>query len=300
MAALRIQLRQWSPFAEFGEYVVWRGSRALVWIWDAARSQALMAEAGVKTTRVLPESVLHPPLVEGLRSVRCLDGVEGQHWREGVLWDSHWWPEAPELLCWQRFQRSCGGVAGALPKIEEPEWLPAPWGRRQQALMLDSGYQRAGLLAVLAVLGFLVFWQIGVLWKWQRANQELQVRLAASRDAAEPVLKLREQALADREVAERLARLNAYPGQLELMMRIGDALAGVKPNPRFLEWRYNPGTLEVVVEDAGAEPRQYVTALQNLPLVADVTAQPERESGRWRLQVTLRAVAPTLAERGPQ
>lgn len=289
-------LVQWIPFANAAEYVVWRGTRAMVWVWDAARQQMRMVEADLKSARLLPETVLHPPLADGLRLVRCLDGVEGQYWREGVLRDSHWWPDEPESLRWQRFQRGCGAATGALPGIEEPELLPAPWGRHQQAFILDSRRRNAGLFAVLAVLGLLACWQAGVLWKWHRANQDLQVRLAASRNAAEPVLKLREQALADREVAERLARLSARPGQLELMMLIGSALAGVKPDPRFLEWRYISGRLEVVVEDKGAGPRQYVIALQNLPLVADATVQPEREPGRWRLQVTLEAAARARAK----
>ena len=131
--------------------------------------------------------------------------------------------------------------------------------------------------------------QAGTLWKWREANQALQMQLAARREAAEPVLQSREQALADRAVAERLARLLPDPRQLELMVTVSGALTdGGQREARFLEWLYSPGKLEVVVEDASAEPRRYVTALQNLPGVAEATAQAERGAGRWRLLLTLR------------
>lgn len=290
-AALRIQLRAWSPFAEFDEYVVWRGARALVWLWDAARLKALMAEAGVKTARAMPESVLHPPLTEGLRLVRCLDGVEGQHWREGILRDSHWWPDSPTGLDWRRFQRSCGAAVGDIPAIETLTLLPTPWGRHQQALnLLDSRYQRIALFGALALLGGVASMRAGTLWKWLQANQALEVELAARRAAAEPVLQAREQAVADQAVAERLARLSRYPRQLELKVAVSSALTdGGQREVRFLEWLYSPGKLEVVVEDANAEPRRYVTVLQNLPMVAEATVQAERGSGRWRLTLALRA-----------
>ena len=40
--ALRLQLRQWSPYPHSAEYVVWSEDHALVWAWDAERVTAQM------------------------------------------------------------------------------------------------------------------------------------------------------------------------------------------------------------------------------------------------------------------
>jgi len=108
--ALRLQIRQWSPYAGPGQYVVWGQDHALVWAWDADRLEADLAaqELKPKSTRVIPESLLHPPLLSGLRLVACLDGVEGQLWQEQRPVHSRWWPETPSATEWLNFQRDAG------------------------------------------------------------------------------------------------------------------------------------------------------------------------------------------------
>ncbi|MFZ1642867.1 MAG: hypothetical protein WAV07_15820, partial [Candidatus Contendobacter sp.] len=129
-SALHVQIRQWNPFPVAGDYIVWRGEQALVWLWDGERQRQAMTEAGIRGARVLPETVLHPPPgADGPRLVRCLDGVEGQYWREGRLLASHWWPEAPTAAAWQHFQRGNGGIVQTEPPAAETVSLLArPWG----------------------------------------------------------------------------------------------------------------------------------------------------------------------------
>src|SRR3990172_2060065 len=111
--ALRLQIRQWSPYASPGQYVVWGQDDALVWAWDADR-------------------LLHPTLLSGLRLVACLDGVEGQLWRERRPVHSRWWPESPSATEWLNFQRDAGiapGQGDAVPAPQAPPWLKQPWAK---------------------------------------------------------------------------------------------------------------------------------------------------------------------------
>lgn len=284
--ALRLKLRQWSPFPDTAEYVVWRGRQALVWIWDAAWQQARAEASGSRPVRVLPETLLYPPAADGVRLVRCLEGLEGQYWRDALLWDSHWWPEAPSTAAWWRFQRGCGALLSPPPAPEEMRWMATPWGRSRGRYRWDARGQRSGIIALLVMLACVVGWQAGASWKWRQANAALRERIAALEGQAEPVLKLREQALAYREVVDRLLRLRAYPGQLELMAMVADNLPGQER--RLREWQYNLDSLEFVVADPAVEPRQYVEALQAVPQFTEVAAEAGRETGQWRLRLRLR------------
>ena len=78
--------------------------RAGVWSWDGAFE--LDRGAVANTVRVIPESLARKPFDEGARLVRCIDGFEGQVWREGALTSSRWWPEQPTARDWQNFMRA--------------------------------------------------------------------------------------------------------------------------------------------------------------------------------------------------
>ncbi len=97
--------------------------QAGVWSWDGA----FEFETGdaAKTVRVIPETLARTGGENGARLIRCIDGFEGQVWRESALIASRWWPNPPTDREWQHFMRAAqtpveAGAAGAPAPCEAP------------------------------------------------------------------------------------------------------------------------------------------------------------------------------------
>src|SRR5258708_6074462 len=127
--ALRLQALEWSPYGRTDMMFDLSEEGAGVWIWDRDRTEGLLSGAGRDTSqvRLIPETALRRPLADGTRLVACLDGVEGQVWRNRSLMASRWWPSLPAAVEWQRFQRSAGLASASLGSAPgEPgtvDWL---------------------------------------------------------------------------------------------------------------------------------------------------------------------------------
>ena len=108
--ALRMQIGQWTPYAETGLYVVWKQDNAHVWAWDAQRVEKgiLSSKLQLKGTSIVPETLLHRRQSQGAYLVACLEGYEGQVWRDDSINSSRWWPEPPATNEWINFQRDAG------------------------------------------------------------------------------------------------------------------------------------------------------------------------------------------------
>ncbi|MEM7020556.1 MAG: hypothetical protein AAF512_24840, partial [Pseudomonadota bacterium] len=105
-SALAVKIRQWSPFVDYGSYAVWHNGYAQVWVWDKAEQEAALSDQSIKQAFFMPETVLQQKTENGARLVECLEGIEGQVWREGALVGSRWWPTPPPVKTWQRFLRT--------------------------------------------------------------------------------------------------------------------------------------------------------------------------------------------------
>ena len=71
---------------------------------------------------IWPEGLLHAAGTDGLRLVRCIEGVEGQCWAAGHLRASRWWRDEPSDTDWQAFCRAVQQPDVALPAAEELPW----------------------------------------------------------------------------------------------------------------------------------------------------------------------------------
>jgi hypothetical protein len=103
-----------------------------VWTWDTAIGDARSASERRRRGGIgaMPESIARTGAQHGRRLVRCLEGVEGEVWSNGVLVASRWWPEPPSPQDWALFVRSArggavepGSLAAGPPPVEEPTWL---------------------------------------------------------------------------------------------------------------------------------------------------------------------------------
>ena len=75
-----------------------------VWCWDG--DFKLENGALASSVQAIPETVARKRLEDGARIVRCIDGFEGQVWRNGVLTASRWWRAAPSDQEWLHFMRA--------------------------------------------------------------------------------------------------------------------------------------------------------------------------------------------------
>ncbi len=98
--------------------------QAGVWSWDGA----FQFETGVAavSTRVIPETLARTGYEDGARLIRCIDGFEGQVWRDSALIASRWWRNTPTGREWQHFMRAAQ-VSVDVDSVAAPAPCDAPF-----------------------------------------------------------------------------------------------------------------------------------------------------------------------------
>lgn len=251
--ALRLLIQQWSPFAITGQYVLWASEVALVWAWDADRLSMDLAAQKLKlaSTRIIPESLLHPPLNAGLRLVECLDGVEGQIWVAQRPIHSRWWVETPSSSDWVNFQRDAGiapDLNVGIPVAQSLMWLKQPWAKSADLRKGDGQvwpYEAWCVRGAALVLMALTVWQSTELIKTRQAAGQLRTRLAEVAQSAQPVLEARRKALDGLARIETLQAINPYPTQLGMLAEVATKLP--KNDTYLTEWDYQNGKLKITI-----------------------------------------------------
>jgi len=283
-SAVGVAVRQWSPFAETGTWVVWHDGMAQVWIWDEARRCEAAEENRAPRARAIPETLLQPvPDQDGVRLVSCSHGVDGQIWRHGVLAVSHWWPLEPDSVQWACFIVSGDHDPGmAIPDPEKYSFLARPWGRSafssRTALQL---HEKRLVSFTAAVLCFMMILQVVALGKWQRYRNALEEQVVDLTNEVQPVLAARARALENRRVAGELLSLSGYPSILELWTVILERQVG--KDIRMVKWHYGEGKLSLTLQGKNMDPRLNVKSFQSHPFFTGVTV----EKGRNPLELTV-------------
>ena len=98
--------------------------RAGVWSWDGGF--IFGHDTVAKTARIIPETLARVPFDHGARLIRCIDGFEGQVWRDGALIASRWWLNQPMARDWQHFLRAAQAPMEN-ESVEAPEPVDAPF-----------------------------------------------------------------------------------------------------------------------------------------------------------------------------
>jgi hypothetical protein len=281
--ALRLQIGQWSPYVRSGQYVVWEPEHALVWAWDADRLDADLAGQKLKpkTTRIIPESLLHSPLPSGLRLVTCLDGVEGQLWQNQRLVHSRWWKAPPNTSEWHNFQRDAGlapdqGEYQGVPTPAALPWQKQPWAksadlsRSQNQTLPHEIWLIGGTLLLLA--GFTTSYGIELV-KTRLAVAQLKLELDTATQNARPVLEARRTALEALTRIETLQATHPYPEPLALFAEVAKQLP--RDSSYLKEWNYQNGRLKINIASPNKLPSSFVVKkLQDTGWFNNVQAVP--------------------------
>jgi hypothetical protein len=269
VALLRMQIRQWTPYAAAGSCVVIEGDSAMVWLWNKARVDEAVTAAGLAPARikVIPETLLEPQLNNGLRLLKTLDGIEAQVWKSNTLAASRWWPEVPPADEWLAFQRDAGlAEHAALPATAQVAPLLAePWARAaslEDYRALDSRNERLIYAIGIVLLGAATFWYGSYAIKRNAAVNASKAELSTLNDKAQPVIAARNEAQVVLLRTQALLALDPYPDQLQLMARVGEILP--KNGTYIREWAYQGGKLKLMlfVPDAGTSSSALVSSLQ--------------------------------------
>lgn len=249
--AIRLQLLALSPWPETG-FAFWRlDDAATLWYWDERELRERLGAVAASRDDVapIPEAALQPAMAgDGLRMVRCLDGLEAQVWRGGALLASMWWPEFPDAEGWRAFAWDNGLSESDCP---DPQALP-----RSTRLSIPVQVHRpataargwdvgmAGRVALAAVGGYAIWLGIHHL----RVHAEMRARTAelAAVETRSAALRQTRQALrGDAAAAQRLHALLPEVTQAELMLELS-GVAGRGHPLALREWEYRDGRLRVV------------------------------------------------------
>jgi hypothetical protein len=267
-AVLEMQIQQWNPFEQCNSFSVWNQGVAQTWVWDSSKIETAQIEQNLKNPYNFPETLLRPKLENGVQLLQCLDGIEGQIWRNHVLIASRWWSEIPDITTWQNFLRSQNALEFVDVPLQNTPFLEQAWGKSRSAFRSSGLLQERWLVGVLSIV-FLIalIWEGTFVYKWQSAYSNLQSEIAILNDKANPILEAKSQTINEQKHVERLLGLNVYPNNLELMAKIAEK---IPQNIKIIEWHYQMGEVSFSIEGTPIEPSYYVSTYQAIPPFSDV------------------------------
>lgn len=274
MSSLRAQAQAWQPFPDSRTTVALRAGWGLALAWDRAEVTQRLVDAGCEPASVtlVPEPLMVPPLGDGIRLLRGLDGFEAQRWVEGWLRVSRWWPELPSLSQWQEFERLSNAIPDTTPTPEPPtaevtRWQSAPWAAmssvdaasgalaplEQLALVVGGGL----LLAATAAVARQAWEADASIDAQARELQSLQLRAA-------PTLAARDKALQAAAETRMLAAALGSPMPIEVLQHVAQRLP--------------PG---VVLKELELVGRQLRLVVDLPPAVPRSTLVKDLQAGQW-------------------
>ena len=228
-AALGMQARAWAPFEASSYRLNIHGEEGLVVAWDSASVAADLADAGLDALRchLVPESLLRGPGADGVRLVRCAEGVEGQVWREGWLCASRWWSEQPDAEEWQLFLHASACEPDEIPALVEVSMAARPWADLRgldasDAISADKASRllMLGGLALALAIGFVARqgWDV-----WQQTRQR-EALIAGLRGSSAAALESRDQAMRMLAQDQQWVNWLSAPQPIEVIAALHEAL----------------------------------------------------------------------------
>jgi hypothetical protein len=295
-AALDLQLRQWSPYAESGYYISWHAGVALTFCWDAEQIGRTIAEQGLKPGRVpvLPETVLRPSSDGGARILAALTGFEGQIWAEGQLLQSRWWKDLPSEEAWLAFQRDAG-LAPDLqratpPAPESPDFLDAPWAgqsRFSDLIGTDWRDERLVYFGLALLLAAPTSWHASRIYGYRALYERMEAEYTALQQEAGMQATARGQAFESLARIRQLRDLDPYPQPMELMAWVAEHV--LHSGDRVTEWDFQEGKLKfTLATSADLQSSTLVDLLQGSGLFDNVRSTPGKSPRSFTLEMDVR------------
>jgi len=307
-AALALQLHQWSPYVASGHAVTWHGGIASVWCWDSTAVKEKLELAGQteRSVRLLPETLLRAPLADGLRVIRCLDGVEAQYWQSLQLMNSRWWPALPTDAEVLSFQRDCSisvELQSSQVAVQDVPLEVRPWAD-PSTTATHSGELAVVEIAIYAGLALAIGMPVlsfGIeQFRLAGAVDALQADIAKLRGRSRTVLEARESALNAQTRINTIEGLQRYADPLGLMVAVARAMP--EGGAFVKEWEMSEGRLKLLIASPNGEiaGAGYVSAFEQSGHFArvKVITQPDPKQIGFVMDLIPRAELATSAAAG--
>ncbi|WP_203594708.1 hypothetical protein [Wenzhouxiangella limi] len=277
-----LKIEAWRPLSEARYWIGWQDNIAHVWAW-VGNDLALSTGPG---ERAVPESALYAPDEDGARLVACLEGVEGQIWRDGQLQASRWWARTPSTAEWGAFTRAAGQAPEPTPDVQKLRLDVRPWARRvANDDNLWAHNERTVVWAAATLLALTAGWQLGALWQTHATLDQVEQQLAEQRTASAEQLAARDQALSARARTEDLLQLSPQRSALQLLREVVETLP---ENVELREWQHQADSLSLLLAASPApDPETLVRALQDVSGLSEITAERSRQAGQLVLSAAL-------------
>jgi hypothetical protein len=279
------RVRQLSPFNAPASWQVTEANTTQVWFWDAERVARMHHEQDLPTLSVVPETMLYPPLDNGLRVQPCLEGWELQCWSAKFLRHSRWFATKPDMRDQADFVRVCGAAKDDVWVDGETTLLSKPWNEKafwSKEHLLDEK------VAPRLVFGVFIAWlflQIGLgLGVWVKESY-LSASVTAKNNRLVDLVRQRDGAMAQQEFNQAVSNLVQSPSQLQLLAEARSCLSAF--NFMILDWQYQHGQLSLLLQQENLDNRALIEACNKSPLFSDIRAEPGAAPNQTRLLFTL-------------
>ncbi len=256
--------------------------QAGIWSWDGE----FEIKSGTKasTVRVIPETLAREGYDNGARLVRCIDGYEGQVWRDSALIASRWWPNTPTGRDWQQFLRAAKASAESSAS-EAPIPCDAPFRRDLPFVDLEPANLRltlaparvAGISACLLLLVASFEAAQYLTHKSVSATRSAQIEAALSENSA--AIEARRRALTAAGGIEQLAAFgSAKPAALAYLAVASEIPADKARIANFRLYDQQVEARILMPEDAQINIPDLVSRLEKNNILANVYV--ERRNAR--------------------
>lgn len=282
-----LAVRRSAPFPDPEFDAAWApDGTAAIWYWSRARATSLVAGEPAKRVRFVAEGpyVGHPRDM-GVELL-CLEaGFEARVWKEGKLYASRWWAQAPSHEQWKELLRGAGVQSPAAIELPEPivtEHSLTPWNRQPigvgalQFSGIEQHLPRVVLVAAAVALlgaglevGAIVRARIEI-WQAAAASARLDAplkRILAAREATD---------LASAEI-DQILSLHELRPTISLMAEFTRLMPG--DQWRVKRWSQpTPTALEITLVAPGSNPESLVSTLEGSSMFASVTTELGRNN----------------------
>jgi hypothetical protein len=257
-----------------------------VWCWDNNKISADIVKQGhnPRNFHTIPETLLQPPENNGLRLIKCLEGVEGQYWRDAELIACRWWATVPDEQAWVSFQRDCSipvALQQTSTSLVQHPFLRTPWASITRVRLTDaedeiSLREIAFYAALILCFGlFSVYFCVGN-YQISKALSQTHQQVVTIKKKAAAIFAAREEALNASSRLNAIYELNKYPEPLELMAAIAESLP--KDGSFVREWEMTDGRLKLLISSpSNVVGTRFVEAFDKLHLFDEIKIIPNAD-----------------------
>ncbi|MEP5766269.1 MAG: hypothetical protein ABJ308_16845 [Halieaceae bacterium] len=293
-ALLRLQVREWAPFADPEFHFEVQGSRALIWAWDGVLRRQCCGELSVTPDAILPETLvrcLSPEEDETLVLSHCWEGVEARGFLDGQLAVSRWWPQLPSQQSWNQLRMLFD--LEPVPELPGPvnAPLPAGQGATLRSMLLPFLKSESTLFVLLFCLFIAAgsFQLSGILYA-DVAAARAEARIEELNGAVTPVLVARDVALDALDSIESISELHSGPLQLQYLADLLARLALERDAGRQVEllaWEYSGGNLAISVAGESLSATELLGVFESIPWLLEPRLGDDVVKGRMKISAQL-------------